>query len=100
MNGKSPSRRCGELDNRGSQFYLALYWARALTDQTDDAGLAARFAPLADRLAAEEATIVAELNGVQGRPVDIGGHYAPDPALATPAMGPGAAFDAALASLS
>ena len=77
--GKSPSRRCGELDNRGSQFYLTLYWAQALATQTHDPELAARFAPLAERLAAGEATIVDELNAVQGRPVDIGGYYAPDP---------------------
>ena len=78
-NGKSPSRKCGELDNRGSQFYLTLYWAKALAAQTADPALAARFAPLAERLAADEATIVDELNAVQGRPVDIGGYYAPDP---------------------
>jgi isocitrate dehydrogenase len=97
--GKSPSRRCGELDNRGSQFYLTLYWAQALAAQADDRDLAARFAPLAERLAAEEETIVAELNAVQGRPVDIGGYYAPDPALATAAMRPSAAFNSALAAL-
>jgi len=96
---KSPSRKCGELDNRGSHFYLALYWAQALAAQTEDPELAGRFAPLAERLAADEATIVDELNAVQGQPVDIGGYYAPDPALATAAMRPSATFNAALATL-
>src|SRR5690606_4478035 len=71
--GKPPSRRVGELDNRGSHFYLALYWAQALARQTEDAELAATFAPLAERLAADEEKIVAELNAVQGKPVDLGG---------------------------
>ena len=97
--GKSPSRKCGELDNRGSQFYLTLYWAQALAAQTDDPALAARFKPLAERLAADEATIVDELNAVQGRPVDLGGHYFPDPAMASAAMRPSATFNAALAVL-
>jgi isocitrate dehydrogenase len=97
--GKSPSRKCGELDNRGSQFYLALYWAQALAAQVDDRGLAARFAPLAERLAAEENTIVDELNAVQGQPVDIGGYYVPEPARATAAMRPSATFNAVLATL-
>ena len=78
--GRSPSRRVGELDNRGSHFYLALYWAQELAAQTEDAELAARFAPLAERLAEDEATIVAELDGVQGEPVDLGGYFRPDPA--------------------
>jgi len=97
--GKSPSRTCGELDNRGSQFYLTLYWAQALAAQVDDPHLAARFAPLAERLAAEEATIVAELNAVQGQPVDIGGYYVPDPVRAAAAMRPSPTFNAALVSL-
>jgi isocitrate dehydrogenase len=97
--GKSPSRKCGELDNRGSQFYLTLYWAQALATQTDDPALAARFAPLAERLAADEATIVEELNAVQGRPVDIGGYYLPDPALASAAMRPSPTFNVALGAL-
>jgi isocitrate dehydrogenase len=97
--GKSPSRKCGELDNRGSQFYLTLYWAQALATQTDDPALAARFAPLAERLAADEATIVEELNAVQGQPVDLGGYYLPDPALASAAMRPSATFNAALEGL-
>ncbi len=94
--GRSPSRKCGELDNRGSQFYLTLYWAEALAAQTTDPALAARFAPLAERLAAAEATIVDELNAVQGRPVDIGGYYAPDQALASAAMRPSGTFTEAL----
>jgi isocitrate dehydrogenase len=97
--GKSPSRKCGELDNRGSQFYLALYWAQALAQQTDDPGLAARFKPLAERLAADETTIVEELNAVQGQPVDLGGYYLPDPDLASAAMRPSATFNAALIDL-
>jgi isocitrate dehydrogenase len=97
--GKSPSRKCGELDNRGSQFYLTLYWAQALAAQNDDPDLAARFAPLAERLAADEATVVDELNAVQGRPVDLGGYYVADPARASAAMRPSPTFNAALASL-
>ncbi|WP_232663859.1 NADP-dependent isocitrate dehydrogenase [Pseudonocardia sp. TRM90224] len=96
-NGKSPSRRAGELDNRGSHFYLALYWAQALAAQTDDAELAKTFGPLAERLEAEEATIVGELNGVQGQPVDLGGYYFVDKAKADAAMRPSATFNAALA---
>ena len=96
---KSPSRKVGGLDNRGSHFYLALYWAQALATQHDDAALQARFAPLAASLAANEATIVAELNGVQGAPVDIGGYYHPDAALLAQAMRPSATFNAALATL-
>src|SRR5688500_6670870 len=72
---KSPARRVGQIDNRGSHFYLAMYWAQELARQTDDAALAARFAPLAERLAADEAKITAELLAVQGSPADIGGYY-------------------------
>jgi isocitrate dehydrogenase len=97
--GKSPSRQCGELDNRGSQFYLTLYWAQALAAQTADPALAARFTPLAERLAADADAIVDELNAVQGRPVDIGGYYLPDPALVSAAMRPSPTFNAALATL-
>jgi len=97
--GKSPSRKCGELDNRGSQFYLTLYWAQALAAQTEDPALAARFQPLAERLAADEATIVDELNAVQGQPVDLGGYYLPDPELASTAMRPSATFNSALSAL-
>jgi isocitrate dehydrogenase len=91
--GKSPSRKAGELDNRGSHFYLALYWAQALAAQDDDAGLKARFAPLAEALAGSESRIVEELNAVQGAPVDIGGYYFPDPALAAEAMRPSPTFN-------
>ncbi len=96
---KSPSRSVGELDNRGSHFYLALYWAEALAAQDADAELKARFAPLAEALTANEAKIVAELNEVQGKPMDIGGYYRPDLKLATAAMRPSATFNAALAAL-
>ncbi|HEU4976581.1 MAG TPA: NADP-dependent isocitrate dehydrogenase [Baekduia sp.] len=97
--GRSPSRKAGELDNRGSHFYLALHWARELAQQEEDAELAATFAPLAQRLADEERAIVAELNGVQGSPVDIGGYYQPDPERAAAAMRPSTTFNEALASL-
>jgi isocitrate dehydrogenase len=96
---RSPSRRAGELDNRGSHFYLALYWARELAEQTDDADLAARFTPLAERLAASETTIVDELNAVQGSPVDIDGYYRPDPERVVAAMRPSAELNDALAGL-
>ncbi|MBA4344579.1 MAG: NADP-dependent isocitrate dehydrogenase [Methylibium sp.] len=98
-NNKNPSPKTGQLDNRGSQFYLALYWAQALATQTDDAKLAASFAPLAKALAENEASIVAELAAVQGKPVDIGGYYMPDMAKLEAAMRPSATFNAALASV-
>jgi isocitrate dehydrogenase len=96
-NGKSPSRKVGELDNRGSHFYLTLYWAQALAEQTDDAELATTFAPLAQRLAADEAAIVGELNGVQGQPVDLGGYYYVDRAKTDQIMRPSPTFNAAIA---
>ena len=96
---RSPSRRAGELDNRGSHFYLAMYWARELADQTDDPELAQRFTALAKRFADEEQTIVSELAAVQGDPVDVGGYFRPDPARAEAAMRPSETFNAALASL-
>jgi isocitrate dehydrogenase len=95
-NGKSPARRLGQIDNRGSHFYLALYWAQALAAQTDDAALAERFAPIAAELSANEDTIVAELLGVQGQPADIGGYYSPDPVKATAVMRPSQTFNAAI----
>ncbi|QYN34972.1 NADP-dependent isocitrate dehydrogenase [Pseudonocardia sp. DSM 110487] len=95
--GKSPSRRAGELDNRGSHFYLALHWAQALSRQTEDAELAAIFTPLAERLAADEEKIVGELNGVQGAPVELGGYYFVDKAKADEVMRPSATFNGALA---
>ena len=99
-NEKSPARRLGQLDNRGSHFYIALYWAQELAAQTDDPALAARFAPLAEALAANEETIVAELTAVQGHPADIGGYYAPDPARTTAVMRPSPTLNAALDVLS
>jgi len=99
-NNRSPARKVGELDNRGSHFYLALYWAQALAAQDEDAALQAKFAPLAKALAENEAKIVAELNGAQGKPVDIGGYYQPDLAKTAAAMRPSATFNAALAALS
>jgi isocitrate dehydrogenase len=96
---RSPSRKLGGLDNRGSHFYLALYWARELADQSDDAGLAAAFAELADRLGEQEEAIVAELLAVQGSPVDVGGYYLPDRALATVVMRPSATFNETLDAL-
>lgn len=98
-NDKSPARKVGHLDNRGSHFYLAVYWARALAAQNDDAELKAIFTPLATRLNAEEATIVAELNGSQGKAIDIGGYYQPDEAKANQALRPSATFNATLATL-
>ncbi|MBN8510376.1 MAG: NADP-dependent isocitrate dehydrogenase [Burkholderiales bacterium] len=97
-NRKSPSPKTGELDNRGSQFYLALYWAQALAAQKDDPGLAAHFAPLAKALADNEPKIVAELAAVQGRPADIGGYYRPDAAKLDAVMRPSATFNATLAA--
>ncbi|MCH9803351.1 NADP-dependent isocitrate dehydrogenase [bacterium] len=97
LNRKSPSRKVNELDNRGSHFYLAMYWAQALADQTDNSEVAAKFAPLAVALAASETAIVDELNAVQGQPMNIGGYYAPDEALATAAMRPSATLNTLLA---
>jgi isocitrate dehydrogenase len=93
---KSPSRKVGELDVRGSHFYLGLYWAQAMAAQTRDTALQAAFAPLATALTAAEATIVAELNGAQGKPVDIGGYYHPDAAKCAAAMRPSATLNAAI----
>ncbi|HET8895736.1 MAG TPA: NADP-dependent isocitrate dehydrogenase, partial [Protaetiibacter sp.] len=93
---RSPSRKVNEIDDRGSHFYLALYWAQALVAQTDDPELATQFAPLADALATNEATIVAELLAAQGSPVDIGGYYSTDPTLVERAMRPSATFNTVL----
>lgn len=98
-NDKSPTRKLGQLDNRGSHFYLASYWAEALAAQSKDAALAAQFAPLAKALTENEAKIVQELNSVQGKAVDIGGYYKPDDALASKAMRPSDTFNQALAAL-
>ena len=96
-NGKSPSRSTGELDNRGSHFYLAMYWAQALAEQTDDSGLQEHFRPIAETLAAKEEEIVAELNSAQGRKVDIGGYYMPEPEKMAAVMRPSATLNEALA---
>jgi isocitrate dehydrogenase len=96
--GRSPPRKAGELDNRGSHFYLASYWAQELARQEDDPDMAAAFGPLAEQLAANEPTIVDELNAVQGDPVDIGGYYWVDRDRVTEAMRPSATFNEALAS--
>ena len=93
---RSPARRVGGLDNRGSHFYLAMYWAQALAAQSDDAGLAAAFGPVAEALTSGESDIVAELAAVQGSPCDVGGYYRPDDDLASAAMRPSATFNAAL----
>ncbi len=98
-NDKSPSRKLGGIDNRGSHFYIALYWAQALAAQDEDAALKARFAPLAKALADNEQKIVEELAAVQGKPVDIGGYYRPDVAKAAAAMRPSATLNSALAAL-
>jgi len=87
-NNQSPSRKVGELDNRGSHFYIARYWAEALAAQDEDAELKAHFAPLAEQLADNEATIIAELLAAQGAPVDLGGYYHADPAKVAAAMRP------------
>jgi isocitrate dehydrogenase len=96
---KSPSRRLGGIDNRGSHFYLALYWAQELAAQSDDAQLAGAFSAVAKSLAEQEKTIVAELIAVQGSPADIGGYYHPDPAKAAAIMRPSKTFSEAIAIL-
>jgi isocitrate dehydrogenase len=93
---KSPSRKAGQLDNRGSHFYLAKYWAQEMASQDEHSELAARFAPLAVELAGREGTIVAELLAVQGEPVDLGGYYLPDPEKAANVMRPSESFNSAL----
>ncbi|MDW5441618.1 NADP-dependent isocitrate dehydrogenase [Polaromonas sp. SM01] len=97
-NNKNPSPKTGQLDNRGSQFYLAMYWAQALAAQTEVPELAAQFAPLAQQLTANEQAIVAELQAVQGKPVDIGGYYQPDLAKLEAVMRPSKTLNATLAS--
>lgn len=96
---RSPARKVGELDNRGSHFYLAQYWAQALADQNDDADLKATFAPVAKALTDGEAAILSELNGAQGKPVEIGGYYHPDLAKVGEAMRPSATLNQALKTL-
>ena len=98
-NNKNPSPKTGQLDNRGSQFYLALYWAQALATQTDDAALQAHFTPLAQTLAANEQAIVAEFAAVQGKPAGIGGYYMADSEMVKAVMRPSKTFNAALAAI-
>ncbi len=98
-NGKSPQRKVHQLDNRGSHFYLALYWAQALANQSDDAELAEAFKPLAERLAGDEETIVGELDAAQGESVDLGGYYFVDREKATAVMRPSETLNAALETL-
>ncbi|HAM61769.1 MAG TPA: NADP-dependent isocitrate dehydrogenase, partial [Psychrobacter sp.] len=99
INDKSPSRKTGELDNRGSHFYLAKYWAEELAAQDQDAELKAQFAPLAEQLENNEQAIVEEMNEAQGKPVDIKGYYLADEKLAEEAMRPSKIFNEAIASL-
>jgi isocitrate dehydrogenase len=98
LNDKSPARRVGQIDNRGSHFYVALYWAQALAKQTDDLELQARFTPLAERLTAQEAVIAQELIAAQGKAQDLGGYYRPNPALAARSMRPSATLNALIDS--
>ena len=98
-NDRSPGRKLGTIDNRGSHFYLALYWAQALAEQTADPELQAQFKPIAEELTANEDTIVAELLAVQGHPADIGGYYQPDDEKASAALRPSATFNAILAKV-
>jgi isocitrate dehydrogenase len=98
-NDRSPGRKLGTIDNRGSHFYLALYWAQELAAQTQDAALQKLFAPIAASLTLNEGKIVSELNAVQGKPVDVGGYYQPDTAKASAALRPSTTFNAILATL-
>jgi isocitrate dehydrogenase len=98
-NNKSPSRKVGELDTRGSHFYLAMYWAQALAEQDRDSDLQAVFTPIAKQLTDHEETIVAELNAVQGKPADLGGYYRPDRTLASKVMRPSRTLNAVIDSL-
>ena len=95
-NSKNPSPKTGQLDNRGSHYYLALYWAQALAAQNEDAELKAYFAPLGRALAENEKKIVDELNAVQGKPADIGGYYVAVPSKAGAIMRPSATFNAVI----
>ncbi|HNU60101.1 MAG TPA: NADP-dependent isocitrate dehydrogenase, partial [Aquaticitalea sp.] len=91
--GKSPSRKVKELDNRGSHFYLAMYWAKALANQSNSKELQNEFRPIAESLVSNENTIVSELNDIQGHAVNIGGYYKPDGTLVSQAMRPSATFN-------
>ena len=96
---RSPGRKLGTIDNRGSHFYLALYWAQELAEQDEDSDLAERFAPFAERLAENEEKIVEELSSAQGSPVEIDGYYRPDPEKVAAAMRPSATLNEAIESL-
>jgi len=96
---RSPSRKVNELDNRGSSYYLAAYWAQAVAEQSDDTGFAERFAATASALAENESTIVAELSAAQGQAVDIGGYYKPDDTLASAAMRPSTTLNGIIDSI-
>jgi len=98
-NGRLPSRKVHEIDNRGSTFYLALYWAKALAAQTDDAAMASRFTPVAKTLEDKEAIIAQELLAAQGKPTDIGGYYLPDEKMVQREMRPSASFNAIIDAL-
>ena len=98
-NGKTPSRKVNELDNRGSTFYLTMYWARALADQKKDAELKERFAPVAEQLEQNQTGIAEELLAAQGKPVDIGGYYFPDEAKVEKEMRPSATLNSIIDSL-
>jgi isocitrate dehydrogenase len=98
-NNKSPARKVGEIDNRGSHFYFALYWAQALAAQTDDKELQAKFIPIANQLTENEARIDKELIAAQGKPVDIGGYYHPDETKTSRAMRPSATLNAIIDSI-
>ena len=93
LNDKSPSRKCGELDNRGSHYYLAMYWAQELANQNDDVDLKNKFTEIAEALSVNEATIIDQLNGAQGKPMNVGGYYFPDDQLASAAMRPSAVLN-------
>jgi len=99
-NNKSPSRKVGELDNRGSHFYLAMYWAQALADQTQDPALQARFTPVAEALSTNEAAIIAELNEAQGEAVELGGYYQPNPEILNKVMRPSTTLNSIIESIS
>jgi isocitrate dehydrogenase len=96
---RSPSRKVNEIDNRGSSFYLAMYWAQAVAAQEDDAELAQKFAPVATALAEYESAILDELNAAQGQPVDVGGYYNPDDAMASKAMRPSESLNGIIDSI-
>jgi isocitrate dehydrogenase len=93
LNNKSPSRKSGELDNRGTHFYVAMYWAQALAAQDQDPALKTEFAPIAEKLSCNEEAIVSYLNEIQNQPVDLGGYYQPNDALVEAAMRPCSALN-------